>query len=54
MGMKTKFLRRVRAFSMVELMVVVGIMVILAGFLIASLPGIQSRINRGKVESFIA
>jgi type II secretory pathway pseudopilin PulG len=39
---------------MVELMVVVGIMVILAGILIASLPGIQSRINRGKVEAFIA
>jgi len=52
--MKTTFIRRVRAFSMVELMVVVGIMVILAGFLIAALPGIQSRINRGKVESFMA
>lgn len=39
---------------MVELMVVVAIMVILAGILIASLPGIQSRINRGKVEAFIA
>jgi len=39
---------------MIELMVVVGIMVVLAGLLIASLPGIQSRINRGKVETFIA
>ncbi len=39
---------------MVELMVVVGIMVILAGFLIAALPGIQSRINRGKAEAFLA
>ena len=39
---------------MIELMVVVGIMVVLAGLLIGSLPGIQSRINRGKVETFIA
>lgn len=39
---------------MIELMVVVGIMVILAGLLIGSLPGIQSKINRGKVETFIA
>lgn len=39
---------------MIELMVVVAIMAILAGFLIAALPGIQSRINRGKVETFIA
>ena len=43
-----------RAFSMVELMVVVGIMVILAGLLIAALPGIQNRINRNKVEAFLA
>jgi len=41
-------------FSMVELMTVIGIMVVLAGILIASLPGIQSRINRQKVESFLA
>jgi len=46
--------RRPGGFSMIELMVVVGIMVILAGLLIGSLPGIQSRINRGKVETFIA
>ena len=39
---------------MIELMVVVGIMVILAGLRIGYLPGIQSRINRGKVETFIA
>lgn len=39
---------------MVELMTVVGIMVVLAGILVASLPGIQSRINRQKVESFLA
>lgn len=52
--MKTSISRGARAFSMVELMVVVAIMVILAGILIGSLPGIQSRINRGKVEAFIA
>lgn len=46
--------RRPPAFSMVELMVVIGIMVILAGLLIAALPGIQARINRGKVEAFLA
>lgn len=39
---------------MVEMMVVVGVIVILTGILIGSLPGIQSRINRGKVEAFIA
>jgi len=39
---------------MIELMVVVGIMVILAGMLIASLPGIQSRVNRNKVEALMA
>lgn len=38
---------------MIELMVVVAIMATLAGLLIASLPGIQSRINRGKVETLI-
>jgi len=46
--------RHLGGFSMIELMVVVGIMVILAGLLIGSLPGIQSKINRGKVETFIA
>lgn len=39
---------------MIELMVVVGIMVVLAGLLIGSLPGIQARVNRNKVEAFIA
>ena len=39
---------------MVELMTVIGIMILLAGILIASLPGIQTRINRNKVETFIA
>jgi prepilin-type N-terminal cleavage/methylation domain-containing protein len=49
-----KRISREHGFSMIELMVVVGIMVILAGLLIGSLPGIQSRINRGKVEAFMA
>ncbi len=38
---------------MVELMTVVGIMVILAGLLMASLPGIQARVSRQNVETFI-
>lgn len=46
--------RRSGGFSLIELMVVVAIMVVLAGLLIGSLPGIQSRINRGKVEAFMA
>ena len=41
-------------FSMIELMTVIGIMVVLAGILIGSLPGIQAKINRQKVESFLA
>ena len=40
-------------FSMIELMVVIGIMVILAGLLIAALPGVMSKVNRGNVEAFI-
>lgn len=40
-------------FSMIELMTVIGIMVVLAGILIGSLPGIQSRVNRQKVETFL-
>ncbi len=39
---------------MIELMTVISIMVILAGILIGSLPGIQARINRQKVETLIA
>jgi len=41
-------------FSLVELMTVIGIMILLAGILIASLPGIQTRVNRNQVEAFIA
>lgn len=50
----TRNLKGSRGFSLIELMVVVSIMVILAGLLIGSLPGIQTKINRGKVEAFIA
>ena len=46
--------RRHSGFSMIELMVVIGIMVILAGLLIAALPGVMSRVTRGNVEAFIA
>lgn len=52
--MKTSSPSLSRGFSMIELMVVIGIMVILAGLLIAALPGIQSSINRNKVKSFLA
>jgi len=45
---------RESGFSLIELMTVVGIMIILAGLLIAALPGIQSAVNRNQVESFIA
>ncbi len=41
-------------FSLVELMTVIGIMILLAGILIASLPGIQMKVNRNQVEAFIA
>ncbi|MEM7601959.1 MAG: type II secretion system protein [Verrucomicrobiota bacterium] len=41
------------AFSMIELMTVIGIMVILAGLIVSSLPGIQARMSRQTVETFI-
>ncbi len=50
---KTPFRSR-RGFSMVELMVVIGIIVILAGILIGSLPGIQAAINRNEIKAFLA
>lgn len=40
-------------FSLMELMVVVSILILLAGFLIAALPGVQNRVNRNKVELFM-
>lgn len=46
--------RTTGGFSLVELMTVIGIMILLAGILIASLPGIQTRVNRNQVEAFIA
>ena len=46
--------RHAAGFSMIELMTVIAIMVILAGLLIAALPGIQSKINRGRVERMMA
>ncbi len=53
--MKAPLLRSpLRGFSMVELMVVIGVIVILAGLLIAALPGIQNQVNRNKVEVFLA
>ena len=45
--------RKQHGFSLIELMAVIGIIVMLAGLLIAALPGIQNRINRQKVETFI-
>lgn len=47
-------LRRVRGFSLIELMVVIGIIILLSGLLIAALPGIQTRLNRNRVEALIA
>ncbi len=42
------------AFSLIELMVVIAIIMVLAGLLIKALPGIQSRMNRNKVIAFLA
>lgn len=42
-----------KGFSLTELLVVIVIIVVLAGFTIGALPGIQSRINRAKVEAFL-
>lgn len=41
-------------FSLIELMTVIGIMILLAGILIAALPGIQTKMNRTQVETFMA
>ena len=48
------FKRVASGFSLIELMTVIAIMVVLAGLLISALPGIQSKINRGKVERMMA
>lgn len=54
--MKTPLRYRVgnRGFSMIELMTVIGILILLAGILLAALPGIQNRVNRNRVETFMA
>ena len=52
--MKKANFARDRAFSMIELMVVVSVMIVLAGLLIAALPGIQTKVNRNKVLTFMA
>lgn len=41
-------------FTLIELLAVILIIVLLAGMTIAALPGIQSRINRSSVETFLA
>ncbi|MDF1859522.1 MAG: prepilin-type N-terminal cleavage/methylation domain-containing protein [Verrucomicrobiales bacterium] len=46
--------RKTAGFSMIELMTVIAIMILLAGILLASLPGIQSKVNRNRVEQFMA
>lgn len=46
--------RKEAGFSLVELMTVIGIMILLAGILMASLPGIQTKVNRNRVEAFLA
>ena len=52
--MKTKnCVGKRQAFSLVELMIVIAIILLLAGILIAALPGVQSKIARGRVEAFI-
>jgi prepilin-type N-terminal cleavage/methylation domain-containing protein len=45
---------RARGFSLIELMVVIGIIILLSGLLIAALPGIQTKLSRNRVEALIA
>lgn len=52
--MKIKANSLFRGFSMIELLVVLGVIVLLAGMLIAALPGIQTKVNRNRVEAFLA
>jgi prepilin-type N-terminal cleavage/methylation domain-containing protein len=42
-----------KGFSLTELLVVIVIIIVLAGFTIGALPGIYSRINRSNTEVFI-
>lgn len=50
MRLSTKFRG---GFSLTELLVVIVIIIVLAGFTIGALPGIQNRINRARVEAFL-
>lgn len=52
--MKIKANSLFRGFSMIELLVVLGVIVLLAGMLIAALPGIQTKVNRNRVEALLA
>ncbi len=52
--MNMKAICRPGGFSMIELLVVLGVIVLLAGMLIAALPGIQTKVNRNRVETFLA
>lgn len=52
--MKIKANSLFRGFSMIELLVVLGVIVLLAGMLIAALPGIQTKMNRNRVTGLIA
>jgi len=45
---------RAGGFSLLELMVVVGILILLSGMIIAALPGIQNKLNRQNVQAFLA
>ncbi|MEM7697515.1 MAG: prepilin-type N-terminal cleavage/methylation domain-containing protein [Verrucomicrobiota bacterium] len=45
---------RQAGFSLIELMVVIGIILLLAGLLVAALPGIQGQISRSKTKAFLA
>ena len=43
-----------RAFSLVELMVVMAIIMMLAGLVMVALPGLQAKANRNRAEAFLA
>ena len=46
--------RREHGFTLIELMVVILIIILLSAITIGALPGIQNKINRGRVEAFLA
>ncbi len=47
-------LRKPAGFSLIELMVVILIIILLAAIIVAALPGVQNRVNRARVETFLA